>query len=56
MALTSGTPQGSHQIAGAPQTGILPITGLNLAGLGGGALGLLGTGLAALFGARRRSA
>lgn len=52
--LTSSSSQTSHQISSAPESGILPITGLNLAGVGGGALALIGSGLATLFGTRRR--
>jgi hypothetical protein len=44
----------SHQVVQIPQSGTLPITGMNLAGLGGGALGMIAAGIMGLFGGRRR--
>lgn len=37
-----------------PKGGMLPITGVNLAGLGGGALGLIAAGVMGMIGGRRR--
>jgi hypothetical protein len=44
----------THVAQRLPASGSLPITGVNLAGLGGGALGLIAAGILSMVGGRRR--